>query len=83
MKDKFHITIEMILWKDDIGKVDSIHNRSPELLAKREVIVIDIVNEHQVCCIYVVHMCYTCMCVHCMYVCLYVCMYVCVCYVCM
>ena len=52
MKDKFHITIETIHREDDTGKVDNIHNLPPELLAKREVIIIDIVNdriERRVC----------------------------------
>ena len=45
MKDKFHITIETIHREDDTGKIENIHNLPPELLAKREVIVIDIVND--------------------------------------
>ena len=60
MKDKFHITIETIHKEDDTGKVDNIHNLPPELLAKREVIVIDIVNdrvERRVCCIVCVCVC--------------------------
>ena len=61
MKDKFHITIETIHREDDTGKVDNIHNLPPELLAKREVIIIDIVNdriERRVCMYvrYIVHM---------------------------
>ncbi|XP_065892309.1 phosphatidylinositol transfer protein beta isoform-like [Dysidea avara] len=46
MKEKFHITIETIHREDDTGKIDNIHNLPPELLAKREVVVIDIVNDH-------------------------------------
>ena len=52
MKGKFHITIETIHKEDDTGKADNIHNLPPELLAKCEVIVIDIVNdrvERRVC----------------------------------
>ena len=71
MKDKFHITIETIHKEDDTGKVDNIHNLPPELLAKRDVIIIDIVNdrvERRVCCIvcvfvYVYVWCvFTCVC---------------------
>ena len=78
MKDKFHITIETIHREDDTGKIDNIHNLPPELLAKRDVVVIDIVNdrvERKVCM-------YVCMCMLCMYVCTYVCMYVCMYVVC-
>jgi len=46
MKEKFHITIETIHREDDTGKIDNIHNLPPELLAHREVIIIDIVNDH-------------------------------------
>ena len=45
MKDKFHITIETIHREDDTGKIDNIHNLPPDLLAQREVITIDIVND--------------------------------------
>ena len=56
MKEKFHITIETIHREDDTGKIDNIHNLPPELLAQREVIIIDIVNDHVesrvcVCCV--------------------------------
>ena len=74
MKDKFHITIETKHKEDDTGKVDNIHNLPPELLAKREDIVIDIVSDSR----YVVwYVCMLYMCV--LYVCVCVCMYMCVC----
>ena len=74
MKEKFHITIETIHREDDTGKIDNIHNLPPELLAKREVVVIDIVNDHveprvRVC------VCGACACA-CLRAC--VCIYICV-----
>ena len=67
MKDKFHITIETIHREDDTGTVDNIHNLPPELLVKREVITIDIVNDRvdrRVCiCKRVYVSVYVCMCV--------------------
>ena len=71
MKDKFSITIEMIHKEDDTGKINNIHNLPPELLAKREVVIIDIVNdrvERQVC--YIVCMYHNvCVCVVCIRIC--------------
>ena len=82
MKDKFSITIETIHKEDDIGKTDNIHNLPPELLAKREVVIIDIVNdrvERRVCCIVCVCVCVcVCACV-CVCVCMCVCACVCMC----
>ena len=80
MKNKFSITIETIHKDNDTGKIDNIHNLPSELLAKREVVIINIANdrvEHRVCCtvcmyMYVVRM-YMCT----IYV--YVCYVICVC----
>ena len=64
-KDKFHITTETTYQKDDTGKVDSIHNLPPELLAKCEDIVINIVNDGVECQVRILY----CICVYYVYVC--------------
>ena len=46
MKDGFHITITTIHEENDCGKKENIHDLPKEKLSKREVIHIDIVNDH-------------------------------------
>ena len=74
MKDKFHITIETIHREDDTGKIENIHNLPPELLAKREVVIIDIVNDRVDR-----RVCYVCVCT-CTCACECVSIYACLCY---
>lgn len=45
MKDGFHITIETMHIADDKGTTENALNLPPELLAKREVIYVDMVND--------------------------------------
>lgn len=46
MKDGFHITIETIHVENDRGLQVNVHKLPPEKLAKRDVIMVDIVNDH-------------------------------------
>ena len=45
MKDGFHITIETIHVQDDTGGQENVHKLPPELLSKRDVVHVDIVND--------------------------------------
>lgn len=45
MQDSFHLSITSMHVENDLGDLENVHNLSPEQLAKREVVKIDIVND--------------------------------------